>query len=75
MTGRKPSHVWEHFKEIIVSGRKGCRAKCNNCDIVIEGQAAQLQNHLKKCNSSRSETVDLDQDESENEQMDRECQL
>ena len=75
MTGRKPSHVWQHFKEIIVSGRKGCRAKCNYCDIVIEDQVVRLQNHLKKCNSSRSETVDLDQDESENEQMDRECQL
>ena len=69
MTGRKPSQVWENFKKIIVSGRKGCRAKCHHCEVILEGQVARLQNHMKKC-SSRSESVDLDQDEPENEQLD-----
>ena len=54
MVGRVLSPVWDHYKKIMVSGRKGCRAMCLYCSKMIEGQVKRLNDHLKSCSNYSS---------------------
>lgn len=47
--GRKCDAIWYSFTKITTPDRKGCRAKCIECGIEMEGLVNRLKNHKAKC--------------------------
>lgn len=60
--GRRKDLVWLYFNEVKNDKRKGCRARCKNCNKEMEGQVARMKKHIETCNNSHhhsdSDSVD-----------------
>jgi hypothetical protein len=51
--GRKRDPIWNYFTELPANlGKTGCRAKCNECGVELQGLVARMKGHKMKCNGA-----------------------
>ena len=49
MSGRKLDPIWVCFERIETPGKAGCKAKCKNCAMVLQGLVARMKKHNANC--------------------------
>lgn len=59
--GRKRDPVWICFKELSANpGKTGCRARCKDCGVELQGLVVRLKDHKLKCKGLESAESESD---------------
>lgn len=54
-SGRKSDPIWQYFDKLPSKSGKGCRAKCKQCQLELQGLVARLKTHREKCQQTQRE--------------------